>query len=111
MKKLWIVLVMVGIALLFGMQSVSQAEPYIEVVIIDSTAGGDPTLWPKVVVSSGTGKASFDGAVGVWDVNVVTGLTYPFGGSTPANPFLDLFSLNATSTGHEWFDRESGRGI
>ena len=92
MKKLWIVSVMVGIALLFGMQSAAQAIPYIEVAIIDTV--NHVTQF----VQSDTGKVTFDGVVGAWQVNVVTGLTYPFGGGTQSSPVLDLNSINATSS-------------
>lgn len=91
MKKLWIVVMMVAMALLFGMQRAAQAAPYIEVAIID--LDNNVTQF----VQSDTGMASFNGVVGSWNVNVVTGITYPFGGGTQAEPYLDLNSINASS--------------
>ena len=89
--KVGILSMMVVMALLFGIQSVAQAAPYIEVVIIDTVNG------VTQFVQSDTGMVSFNGVVGDWNVNVVTGLTYPFGGGTPGQPYLDLNSINASS--------------
>ena len=45
-----------------------------------------------------SGAVTFIGSVGVWNVNVTTGLTYPVLG-TPSQPLLDLSSVNVSGGG------------
>jgi hypothetical protein len=59
---------------------------------LDDGVNAPVALW------SNTGAVSFNGSLGVWNVNVSTALSYPVLGST-SNPILDLNSVNATSTG------------
>jgi PEP-CTERM motif len=58
----------------------------------------DDGINTPVELWSNTGVVSFNGSLGVWNVNVSTALSYPVLGST-SNPILDLNSVNATTTG------------
>jgi PEP-CTERM motif len=42
----------------------------------------------------GTGVITFSGAVGVWNINVTTGLSTPGSGGSATNPILDLNSVD-----------------
>lgn len=49
------------------------------------------------------GAVTFNGAVGVFNVNVTTGISYPLLG-TPGLPHIDMNSVNVTSTGAATLD-------
>jgi hypothetical protein len=48
-------------------------------------------------LNTAEGAITFSGVIGVWTLNVSTGFTYPLVGS-PLAPFLDLNSVNVSST-------------
>ena len=54
--------------------------------------------WSTVWDTDNNGVVTFNGAVGNFIVNVSTAISYPLLGST-TNPYLDLNSVNVTSTG------------
>ncbi|MFZ0926995.1 MAG: PEP-CTERM sorting domain-containing protein [Syntrophobacteraceae bacterium] len=51
-----------------------------------------------VADGSGSGVVGYSGTVGGWDLNVSTGVTYPFSG-TASLPNLDLNSVNYSTSG------------
>jgi len=97
--KVGILSVMVGVALLFGIQSTALGVPYMEVVI------GDFIHAPIIVVDGSVNDLSnVTGAVAVstsyqgWTINVVTGVSYNNLGSV-SQPYIDLNTINVSSTG------------
>jgi len=92
--------VMVVIGLLFGIHSTCLAVPYVEVAIFDLIGGGSVLVQDQGPgdLNLTVGVVVMSSSIGNWVVNVVTGVTYPINGS-PAVPWLDLNSINATSTG------------
>ena len=46
------------------------------------------------------GAVTFVGQIGVWNLNVSTGITYPFSGSSPSRPYLDLNTINSSANAY-----------
>jgi hypothetical protein len=95
LKRL-IVLGMVVLGGLIGMQTSSYAASF--ALLLEDGVN------PAITINDGglgdldsrAGVIVFNGSIGVWTLNVSTGLTYPEAGS-PAAPYLDLNSLNSST--------------
>jgi hypothetical protein len=93
MKKLTVVAAVVFV-LAMGFQGLGHATPIlylsdgVTIVSITDNLAGDS--------NSAEGAVSFIGSIGVWTVNVSTGITKPVVGDQN-NPYVDLSSVNVSS--------------
>jgi hypothetical protein len=95
MKKFSMILVFSVLAVFFFVGSAS-ATPILK---LDDGAGNVMTIWDNDLsdLDSAAGSVVWYGSLGVWSLNVSTGLTKPFQG-TAAIPYMHLNTVN-TSTG------------
>jgi hypothetical protein len=110
--KLGIISAVIGLMVLFGGQSTSQAVPYLEiqlssgvstVTVIDNVApDGNPA----------TGLISFSGSIGAWQVNFMFAETYgPTGIGTTTAPRLDVTgNIQTSATANPLVLMASGNG-
>jgi hypothetical protein len=91
--------IMMALALLVGIQSVSHADDYLKLVLSDGATTINVLDNGAYDLNPAVGKITFDGAVGTnWTANLTGAITYPIVG-TNATPDLDLVTQDVTSLG------------
>jgi hypothetical protein len=89
MAGLLFVLAAGGVSPTYGMPTLQISDGATTITIADNGAGD---------LFSAAGVVTWAGSIGVWQINVTTGLTKPAFG-TAAIPYMDLASLNVSSSG------------
>ena len=94
-KAVFLMLIVFGV---IAFQPAAQAG-YVQMSFNDFS--GNPVLYVDDGgpgdLNPATGAITFLGTIGIWNLNVSTGVTYPLVGS-PLSPFLDLSSINISNT-------------
>lgn len=91
----------IGLTLGLGIATSAHAIPQLR---LESSAGGDVTIadgdatGPEIDLNSEAGVILFSGGIAGWTMNITSGFSKPFLGSSLA-PWLDLASANFTSHG------------